>query len=340
MKWTLNIASVFLLFASSTSALTAEAPFAYGVTEQIAAGEPVTLSVMATADLKSVSIELTRTQDGEDWNFKAKMMAAGETKDFEWKQPAGVFQYTMKVVAIPVEGDTYDNSLEFEVSSFEELVVDLDTKRSSLSTGELYIRAERPVGFVEMEIYGDGRRLLASDRFDGGQRDVTISWEDLGAAAVYVRLQVFENDANYTLLEIFSLEIPHEDVVFESNDATIREDQEYKLDATLEAIVDARRTYDEVSMELFVAGYTDTVGSGVDNTDLSERRARAIAGWFQSRLKVAIPISYQGFGEDALAVQTGDNVDEEKNRRAVYLLSNSEPGENADFPRSKWKRLK
>ncbi|OIP43956.1 MAG: hypothetical protein AUK47_01830 [Deltaproteobacteria bacterium CG2_30_63_29] len=340
MRMNAMLLAVFLLLVSPTAVFAAEAPFAYGVTEQLPSGEPVTLSVVAAVDLKSMSLEVKREKDGASWTFKTKKLAAGETKDFEWKQPSGTFQYSMKVVAIPVDGDTYDDTLTFAVSSFDELKVELDTKRSSLSEGELFLEAERPIAFVEMEVYGEGRRLLASDRFDGGKREVGIGWKDLGSAAVYVRLQVYENEANTTLLELFSLEIPHEDVVFESNDATLRADQEVKLEATLEAIEEARRTYDEVSMELFVAGYTDTVGSGADNVELSERRAKAIAVWFQGRLSVALPISYQGFGEDALSVQTSDGVDEEKNRRAVYLLSNSAPGETTDFPRSKWKRLR
>ena len=50
-------------------------------------------------------------------------------------------------------------------------------------------------------------------------------------------------------------------------------------------------------------------------------------------------VFYQGFGESALAVQTGDGVDEVRNRRVVYFLGNQQPPPNPDIPRANWKRI-
>ena len=50
--------------------------------------------------------------------------------------------------------------------------------------------------------------------------------------------------------------------------------------------------------------------------------------------------AHLGFGEEVLKVQTGDNVDNEENRRALYLLSNSKPAASAQFPRTNWKKVK
>src|SRR6185503_7621425 len=65
------------------------------------------------------------------------------------------------------------------------------------------------------------------------------------------------------------------------------------------------------TIQLFIAGHTDTVGDAASNRTLSQQRARSIAGWFRKR-GVKIPIKYAGFGEDMLAVQTADEVDEAK----------------------------
>jgi outer membrane protein OmpA-like peptidoglycan-associated protein len=88
---------------------------------------------------------------------------------------------------------------------------------------------------------------------------------------------------------------------------------------------------------LFIAGHTDTVGSAGSNLKLSHERARSIASWFRKR-GVRLPISYEGFGETSLAVKTADNVDEIKNRRADYVLSDGPPTYSAAF-RPSWKRI-
>ena len=66
------------------------------------------------------------------------------------------------------------------------------------------------------------------------------------------------------------------------------------------------------------------VGDAGSNEKLSLDRARSIAGWFK---KAGFPgdIYYAGMGERGLAVATGDNVDEAKNRRAVYTLAATSP---------------
>ena len=54
---------------------------------------------------------------------------------------------------------------------------------------------------------------------------------------------------------------------------------------------------------------------------------------------MVIPVHYQGFGEDALAVQTPDETAEARNRRAVYVLAASAPAVQKALPRSAWRRL-
>jgi outer membrane protein OmpA-like peptidoglycan-associated protein len=94
-----------------------------------------------------------------------------------------------------------------------------------------------------------------------------------------------------------------------------------------------------VDIELFVAGYTDTVGSTASNQGLSERRAEAIAGWF-ARRGFAGPIWYQGFGESVLKRATPDETDELVNRRALYLLAAEVPPPSAELPHRNWRKAK
>src|SRR4030095_3584711 len=88
---------------------------------------------------------------------------------------------------------------------------------------------------------------------------------------------------------------------------------------------------------LYIAGHTDTVGSGAHNFKVSQDRARSIAGWFRKR-GVKIPISYEGFGETTPVVKTADNIDEVRNRRADYVLSDGPPPLSSSF-HAPWKRI-
>ncbi|WP_120717015.1 OmpA family protein [Tsuneonella amylolytica] len=78
-----------------------------------------------------------------------------------------------------------------------------------------------------------------------------------------------------------------------------------------------------------VYGYTDTVGSSSSNQRLSEQRAQAVANYLIGRGVASSRIRWMGFGETNLAVQTGDNVNEARNRRVevkILPVSQQEAG--------------
>jgi outer membrane protein OmpA-like peptidoglycan-associated protein len=115
-----------------------------------------------------------------------------------------------------------------------------------------------------------------------------------------------------------------------------------KLDAAyakLEEVLakDKQHGHMHAGITLYIAGHTDTVGSPSSNLKLSQDRARSIAAWFRKR-GVKLPIAYEGFGETSLAVKTADNIDEVRNRRVDYILSDGPPTYSAAFKPS-WKRI-
>ena len=107
------------------------------------------------------------------------------------------------------------------------------------------------------------------------------------------------------------------------------------------ADTDAARPFEvsEAKINLYVGGYTDTVGDKTMNLALSDQRATAIAIWFKDK---GFPgeIYAQGFGERGLAVQTPDEVDEARNRRAVYILAAEAPPTSRELPTSSWKKVR
>jgi outer membrane protein OmpA-like peptidoglycan-associated protein len=92
----------------------------------------------------------------------------------------------------------------------------------------------------------------------------------------------------------------------------------------------ARRVLDELGKALTsedlrpfrfrIEGHTDTVGSVGLNQSLSERRAAAVRAYLTSRFGVeGDRLIAVGLGETRLAVDTGDNVDEPRNRRVQIV---------------------
>ena len=128
-------------------------------------------------------------------------------------------------------------------------------------------------------------------------------------------------------LSIFpwSLEIPHQDVNFASGQSVIPPEEMPKVKGAVEDIQTAIKRYGGiVKITLFVAGYTDTVGSAEGNHLLSEARAAAISRALRKG-GIKVPIRYVGFGEDNLKVNTPDETVDPQNRRAAYILSVDAP---------------
>jgi len=101
------------------------------------------------------------------------------------------------------------------------------------------------------------------------------------------------------------------DVLFDFAKYNIRPDARPILDDL------ARMLVQDTSVNVFVWGFTDTVGSVEYNQRLSERRAAAVADYLASKGVTKNRMTLQGFGKDPahLAVQTGPNVREQRNRR-------------------------
>ena len=92
----------------------------------------------------------------------------------------------------------------------------------------------------------------------------------------------------------------------------------------------AMRTLDELGRALSSAslasyrfrieGHTDTVGSQAQNQALSEQRAQAVVGYLESKFRVSAErLQAVGMGEAGLAVPTGAQVPEPRNRRVQVV---------------------
>jgi hypothetical protein len=198
----------------------------------------------------------------------------------------------------------------------------------------IYFTLATVAKLAEIEVFSPEGELLHSGRasYDEarpGER-LSVSWPDLGkhSESFRIELKLTDSKDRWVTFQVirFYLEVPHEEVEFESGKWDIPKPQEPKLHEPLELLKEAAAKYAKLmDVSLYVAGYTDTVGKASDNQLLSERRAQSIADYFVKNGLAGMPIYVRGFGEGALAVQTKDNVPEAKNRRALYIVSSFSP---------------
>ena len=192
---------------------------------------------------------------------------------------------------------------------------------------------------------GPGGLVIGHGRNDAGPfaagQQVPLSWTDSGDEVIQLRVVGTDVDGFWGQVDLspWAYEVPHEDVVFASGLSEIRPDEVPKLQAALTEVEAIVAKYGSVAqINLYVAGYTDTVGPADSNVTLSRARAQAIAQWFKAA-GFAHPIYFQGFGEQGLAVSTPDNTDEPANRRAAYIVAAETPPVSGAIPSRSWKAL-
>jgi outer membrane protein OmpA-like peptidoglycan-associated protein len=227
------------------------------------------------------------------------------------------------------------------------LRLQVDKSKVDLKKHRLEVQVSRPVVRLKVTVVGESGATLADQEQEVGGRAgaLVVTWtpsSDEAVATVDVRATDATGAWSNVRISPWFVAIPHEDVNFKTDAATIEDGETPKLDAAFAKLgevlaQDAAHGRQHPGLALFIAGHTDTVGNAAYNLKLSQARARAIAAWFRAR-GVRLPLAYEGFGETSPAVKTADNVDEPRNRRVDYVLSDDPPIYAAGF-KPAWKRI-
>jgi outer membrane protein OmpA-like peptidoglycan-associated protein len=168
-----------------------------------------------------------------------------------------------------------------------------------------------------------------------------VTWPATSARVMVVDVRAFDAAGFYDSIELtkWQVDIPHEEVNFDSGKAEVRADERPKLDASYALIAEAVAKFGKLaSLKLFIAGHTDTVGGTDANRALSLNRARAIGAYLRSK-GLRLPVLVEGFGEEALLVATPDETDEKRNRRAEYIIAIDTPTPARTPFAPAWKKL-
>lgn len=300
------------------------------------------LSVLLTPTRQVANLFVSCDAGGKVYEFNKTNLAAGKQVRLEWARDPKVNHADCFVRASFADGNVTETEVPFDYTYKGNLSVDLSKASADIAAKTVTVNTSAPVNQAEIIAYGAHKAVIDQRTVPvgGGPGAVTVPF--VGDPADVVLLDVtLRNETAYAgfTYSPWFLDIPHEDVLFPSDSAEILPDQAYKLEATLSQLNDVIDKYGAVvPVKLYIAGCTDTVGDSAHNKDLSLRRAQAIARWLRGH-GYDKPIFYWGFGESLLAVQTGDNVDMQVNRRALYMVGANPPPAGSGIPGITWKPL-
>ena len=292
------------------------------------------------------SLEISLKCGGNSFRHGPQPAKRGDKIEISLELPPGKYRCRGTTKAAFSDGGQGEMPLDFQVEMFEPLVIQVDRDKSEIDQMELIASMDRPVRGYSVEVLsasgdmvGQGAAAIPEQSNLGPQK---VGWTQISDDVAVIRVRgedIYGFWAQIDLLP-WHYEIPHEDVIFASSSHQIEEQEEPKLDSAKREVDTVFQKYAHIAeANLYVAGYTDTVGPAASNQQLSEARARAIAQWFQDQ-SFQGQIYYQGFGEEVLAVPTPDSTDEARNRRVLYIVAAEAPPSSPDLPRKNWKRLK
>ena len=244
------------------------------------------------------------------------------------------------------DGSSGSMPLNFQATMHPELKMSIPEEKVDLQNGTLNVKLDRPSETYSISLFDSDNEPIGQgfERVDPAFNIgfTEVSWEAISDDLAVIQIQGKDIYGFTTETKLFpwSYDIPHEDVTFGSNESDIPVEEVYKLTDVQSEVQTVVAKYNQFAVvNLYVAGYTDTVGNPSHNKSLSEQRAKSIAIWFkQSGFEGNI--YYQGFGESVLAVPTADGVDESQNRRVLYVVASTEPNKSSSFPTSTWKALR
>jgi len=311
---------------------------------KVAEGQRPRVRVQAVEPIERLEINLSR-DDGPNVSAAWDGLTPGAQRELVLPGDPGKHRYEGRI-AITQKGTTRHDSLAFETVVAAAMRVTVDKSRVDLKARQLELSMSRPAGRIEVKVYGPtGGAPVAETQHDltgrAAGEPLVVTWPAPadGSEAARIDLRAYDADGFFVGVTLvpWSVHIPHEEVSFATDAATIAPAEAPKLNGSYQRIAQALAAHRELGpIKLFIAGHTDTVGKASYNVKLSQRRAQAIAAWFRKR-GLRIPIAYEGFGEHALLVATADETDEPRNRRVDYILAVEDPWLTVTGSRPTWR---
>ncbi|MBQ9241907.1 MAG: OmpA family protein [Proteobacteria bacterium] len=331
------LTAVFFAGALTAFAANAQAdPLKYELMQTHLVDQPAQMRVIANEELRDVDIAVTRCAP-KVIHKHLDVMKKGSVETLQWMQDLGRHNCGIRITATGAMGTVWTVDSVHEFVSTSQIDLNVNLRELSPEMSDVMLRSSRIFKKASIVVTAeDGTQIDSVEKMTGAVSEYKMSWKPNGKKPALLEIKIEDGTGAWATNTIMYFQIPHTDVVFDTNKYNIRKDQEGYLQEALDRVLEILRRFDRVAADLYITGHTDTVGSASSNETLSMNRARSIASWF-SKHGLTIPIYYRGAGERSLAVDTPDNTPNEANRRAVYILSNHPPIE--DKPLGAWKKL-
>ena len=312
--------------ASAQAQPTEDSPIRYDLYQRHQASEPAQLRIHTNSALKDVHVRLERCSD-RSINEYFSELKAGETRTISWMQMPGNYACQLMIDGKSAMGTVWKVNETHDFASIDPMQLNINLRELTPEMHEVMLHTTRPFTKAAAVVTAEDGSIIAEvEQPVNHAKDYRLVWEPSQKKPAVIEIKVSDEAGAWASSTIFYFQIPHTDIVFDTGKHAIRADQTKHLKETQERIVEIlnRPNLSKFAADLYITGYTDTVGSASSNDKLSLARARSIAQWFASN-GLNIPIYYRGAGERGLAEPTPDNTPNASNRRAVYILSNQPP---------------
>jgi MYXO-CTERM domain-containing protein len=301
--------------------------------------------------LSGVNVKITGSDGSE--TTKTVSIKPGKPTKITWKQKDREVSYDIEIEA----GESFTNGsfdVQRPIAGGKREALKLLSDRNDIVERQT-IKYETPFTSSKrtLQVYDTDGDMVVDTSVEGvveAGDTFEMTWRT--NREIFMVKVIAEDETGYSATDIavpWSFAIPHEEVNFDSGKSIIKPSEEPKVADAFAVLVHELEGLDKanaavggtmsVKPQLYIVGYTDTVGNGNDNQKLSEDRAKAIAKYFFDK-GAWCEIYYAGMGERGLAVETADNVDALANRRALYILDVKKPSGGGAVPSpGAWKQM-
>jgi len=287
------------------------------------------LSLRINEPIAGFNVVLKRS-DGKVLDIKGGG-GPGITRTVELVQPEGSFGYKGELIVFSPQGEKSTMPLDFTAHLFGPLRIELEKSGVDLKARKVTFTLNRAAEKADVKVLMDTGGIAMNEEvpFKGAPAGtpLVVHWPETPGKVLKIAIKAYDTETFFDGVELFpwQIDIPHQEVHFDTGKWDVRPSEKAKLEDSYGKIQDAVLKYGSLAkIKLYIAGHTDSVGTSPSNRTLSLNRARSIGAYLRQR-GVTIPILYEGFGEEALLVPTADNTDEERNRRAEYIISVDTP---------------
>ena len=319
------------LFATQAWAQnSAQGPIRYEVFDRHGVDTPAQFKLIANTTLKDVNVKIYNCGQAPITQYFAEIRS-GDSRLIQWSQAEGTYSCQFVITG----KNDFGNSINFNQThtfyAMTPLQLDVNLRELTPEMNDVTLHASKPMTRASITVTAeDGSHIDTVEQPIARTKTHKLVWKPNDKKPAMLEIKAWDDKNSWASFTIFYFQIPHTDIVFDTAKYEVRRDQEHHLQESLDKILEVIQTHQRVAVDLYITGYTDTVGSAASNDKLSLNRAKAIASWFRKH-GLSIPTFYRGAGERSLAVPTPDNTPNEKNRRAVYILSNRPPLDSADL---------